>query len=220
MINVGNDWQDFFDKEFQKPYYKKLRDFLVEEYKTQTVYPPMEDIFNAFKLTPLARTKVVIIGQDCYHGAGQAMGLSFSVNDGIKLPPSLRNIYKEIESDLGIKKDYTNGNLTSWAEQGVLLLNACLTVREHQPNSHAGHGWEDLTSNVILELDHDDNPKVFLLWGAYAQKKEGLINNPRHLVLKATHPSPLSAYNGFFGCKHFSKTNEFLVVNGFDPIDW
>ena len=219
MYKIDNDWKDFFDSETKKRYYKNLRDFLKSEYETQTIYPPMEDIFNAFKLTPISNVKVVIVGQDVYHGAGQAMGLSFSVRDGVKIPPSLRNIYKELETE-GFHPDTSTGNLTKWAEQGVFLINACLTVREHQPNSHSGKGWEVFTDNVIRVLANDERPKVFLLWGAYAQKKEELIGNNSHLILKSAHPSPLSAYKGFFGCNHFIETNKFLKDNNLEEIKW
>lgn len=219
IVQINNDWQNFFNLETQKQYYVNLRNFLKSEYKTQTIYPPMEDIFNAFKLTPISNVKVVIVGQDVYHGAGQAMGLSFSVRDGVKIPPSLRNIYKELEAE-GFHPDTSTGNLTKWAEQGVFLINACLTVREHQPNSHSGKGWEVFTDNVIRVLANDERPKVFLLWGAYAQKKEELIGNNSHLILKSAHPSPLSAYKGFFGCNHFIETNKFLKDNNLEEIKW
>lgn len=219
IVQINNDWQNFFNLETQKQYYVNLRNFLKSEYKTQTIYPPMEDIFNAFKLTPISNVKVVIVGQDVYHGAGQAMGLSFSVRDGVKIPPSLRNIYKELEAE-GFHPDTSTGNLTKWAEQGVFLINACLTVREHQPNSHAGYGWERFTDNVIRFLDNDDKPKVFLLWGKYAQEKKEIIQNPNHLVLEASHPSPFSANRGFFGNNHFRLANEFLRKHGEIEIVW
>lgn len=219
MVKINNDWQDFFDTETRKNYYLELREFLKNEYKTQTIYPPMNDIFNAFKLTPLSKVKVVIIGQDPYHNKGQGMGLSFSVNDGVKIPPSLKNIYKELEKE-GFHPDTSTGDLTKWAQQGVFLLNACLTVREHQPNSHAGKGWETFTHNAIKLLNEDNSPKVFILWGAYAQKKAEVITNPKHLVLKSAHPSPFSADRGFFGNNHFIKTNEFLRENNLEEIKW
>jgi uracil-DNA glycosylase len=219
MININNDWQEFFDIETKKDYYLELREFLKSEYKTQTIYPPMNDIFNAFKMTALSNVKVIIIGQDPYHGKGQGMGLSFSVNDGIRIPPSLRNIYKELELE-GFHPDTNTGNLTKWAGQGVFLLNSCLTVREHKPNSHAGKGWEVFTNNAIKFLEHDERPKVFLLWGNYAQKKAEIITNPKHLILKSAHPSPFSADRGFFGNNHFIKTNEFLKENNIKEIEW
>lgn len=219
MIEINNDWQDFFDLETQKQYYANLRDFLKSEYKTQKVYPPMEDIFSAFKLTPISNVKVVIVGQDVYHGAGQAMGLSFSVGDGVKIPPSLRNIYKELEAE-GFHPDTSTGNLTKWAEQGVFLINSCLTVREHCPNSHAGFGWETFTDNAIKLLNDNNNPKVFVLWGAFAQKKEEVITNPNHLILKSAHPSPFSANRGFFGNNHFIEINKFLKKNSLKEIKW
>ena len=219
MIEINNDWQDFFNLETKKEYYLNLRKFLKSEYKDKIVYPPMEDIFNAFKLTPIYSVKVVIVGQDVYHGTGQAMGLSFSVRDGVKIPPSLRNIYKELEAE-GFHPDTSTGNLTKWAEQGVFLINACLTVREHCPNSHAGFGWEMFTHNAIKLLNDDDNPKVFVLWGSFAQKKEEVITNPNHLILKSAHPSPFSANRGFFGNNHFIKINEFLKSNNLKEIEW
>ena len=219
MFKIDNDWQTFFEKEMRKDYYLKLREFLKNEYKSQIIYPPMNDIFNAFKLTPLSKVRVVIIGQDPYHNKGQGMGLSFSVNDGVKIPPSLKNIYKELEKE-GFHPDTSTGNLTKWAEQGVFLLNACLTVRGHCPNSHAGFGWEIFTDNAIRLLNSDNNPKVFLLWGAYAQKKSDIITNSNHLVLKSAHPSPFSADRGFFGNNHFIKTNEFLRENNLKEIEW
>lgn len=219
MIQINNDWQDFFNNETQKEYYKNLRSFLLKEYKHNVIYPKSEDIFNAFKLTPISKTKVVIMGQDCYHEKGQAMGLSFSVPDDVRIPPSLINIYKELHSDIG-KEIPETGNLTSWARQGVLLLNACLTVREHQANSHSGKGWEILTDEAIRVLNNNDNPKVFILWGRNARNKKFLITNNKHLILEAAHPSPLSAHNGFFGCKHFSKANKFLEENNLEPIKW
>lgn len=219
MIKINNDWQDFFESETKKDYYLKLRNFLKNEYNNYTVYPPMEEIFNAFKITPLSKVKVVILGQDPYYNQGQAMGLSFSVKDGIKPPPSLVNIYREISNDLDQEINISSGNLTRWAEQGVFLLNTTLTVRDGEPLSHKGHGWEIFTDNVIRTLNENDNPKVFLLWGNNAKAKKNLITNKNHLILEAGHPSPLSA-RYFYGCKHFSKTNDFLIKNGLKPIKW
>ena len=219
MIKINNDWQDFFERETKKDYYLKLRNFLKNEYNNYTVYPPMEEIFNAFKITPLSKVKVVILGQDPYYNQGQAMGLSFSVKDGIKPPPSLVNIYREISNDLDQEINISSGNLTRWAEQGVFLLNTTLTVRDGEPLSHKGHGWEIFTDNVIRTLNENDNPKVFLLWGNNAKAKKNLITNKNHLILEAGHPSPLSA-RYFYGCKHFSKTNDFLIKNGLKPIKW
>lgn len=219
MIVINNDWQDFFERETKKDYYLELRSFLKNEYNNCTVYPPMEEIFNAFKITPLSKVKVVILGQDPYYHQGQAMGLSFSVKEGIKLPPSLVNIYREISNDLDQEINISSGNLTHWAEQGVFLLNTTLTVRDGEPLSHKGHGWEIFTDNVIRALNENDNPKVFLLWGNNAKVKKSLITNKNHLILEAGHPSPLSV-RYFYGCKHFSKTNDFLIKNGLKPIKW
>lgn len=219
MIKINNDWQDFFERETKKDYYLKLRNFLKGEYNNYTVYPPMEEIFNAFKITPLSKVKVVILGQDPYYNQGQAMGLSFSVKDGIKPPPSLVNIYREISNDLNREINISSGNLTHWAEQGVFLLNTTLTVRDGEPLSHKGHGWEIFTDNVIKTLNENDSPKVFLLWGNNAKAKKNLITNKNHLILEAGHPSPLSA-RYFYGCRHFSKTNDFLIKNGLKPIKW
>ena len=207
MVNLGNDWDNILADEWQKPYYLELREFLKKEYSTKTVYPNMNDIFNALKLTSFADTKVVIFGQDPYHGYGQAHGLCFSVKKGVVPPPSLKNIYKELHSDIGFKIP-NHGELTSWAKQGVLLLNNVLTVREGLPNSHKGKGWENFTDRVIGELNRKETPVVFLLWGANAQKKAEIITNPINRKLISVHPSPLSASRGFFGCRHFSKTNE------------
>ncbi len=219
MIDLGNDWTNILKDEFEKPYYMLLREFLRAEYTKQTVYPKMENIFNALRYTSFADTKVVIIGQDPYHGEGQAHGLCFSVQKGIEPPPSLKNMFKELESDVGFK--YTgHGELTKWAKQGVLMLNNVLTVREHTPNSHKGKGWEKFTDRVISELNNKETPVVFLLWGANAKTKAQLITNPIHKKLEAPHPSPLSAYSGFFGCRHFSKTNEILIDANLTPIDW
>ena len=219
MVKLGNDWDHILADEWQKPYYLKLRAFLKNEYSTQTVYPNMNDIFNALRLTSFKDTKVVIIGQDPYHGFGQAHGLCFSVKKGVVPPPSLKNIYKELKSDIGFEFP-SHGELTSWAKQGVLLLNNVLTVREGLPNSHKGKGWEIFTDRVIGELNKKETPVVFLLWGANAQKKAEIITNPKHYKLITVHPSPLSASRGFFGCKHFSKTNEILQKNHINPINW
>ena len=219
MVNIGNDWDAILADEWQKPYYKNLREFLKQEYSTKTVYPDMHDIFNALKYTSFKDTKVVILGKDPYHGAGQAHGLCFSVKRGIEPPPSLKNIYKELHDDIGFEIP-PHGELTAWAKQGVLMLNTVLTVRAGSPNSHKGVGWEQFTDRIILEIDKKTTPVVFLLWGANARKKAEIIKNPIHQKLITVHPSPLSAYNGFFGCKHFSKTNEILISSGQTPIDW
>ena len=219
VVNIGNDWDKILADEWEKPYYKELRKFLKNEYKTQRIYPNMYDIFNALKYTSFADTKVVIIGQDPYHGENQAHGLCFSVKRGIMPPPSLKNMYKEMQSDLGIPIA-SHGELTSWAKQGVLMLNAVLTVREGCPNSHKGKGWENFTDRVIGELNKKQTPVIFLLWGANAEKKAQIITNPIHKKLITVHPSPLSASRGFFGCKHFSKTNELLKSFGLEPINW
>jgi len=214
-----NHWAPFFGQEQQKEYYHKLSAFVEAEYESKTVFPPKDQIFNAFLTTDLPDVRVVILGQDPYHEVGQAMGLAFSVGKETKIPPSLRNMYKELESDLGISPA-PNGDLSRWAEQGVFLLNAVLTVREGAANSHKKKGWETFTDNTIRALDADPSPKVFLLWGNPARAKKALIQNPNHLVLEAAHPSPLSAHNGFFGCRHFSKANAFLTQHGFAPIHW
>ncbi len=219
MVNIGNDWDGILADEWEKPYYKNLRGFLKTEYANHTVYPKMQDIFNALRYTAFENTRVVIIGQDPYHGEGQAHGLCFSVQKGIAVPPSLKNIYKEIESDLGFAEP-SHGELTSWAKQGVLMLNTVLTVRAGQANSHKGMGWENLTDRIIAELDKKQTPVVFLLWGANARKKAEVIKNPIHKKLITVHPSPLSAYGGFFGCKHFSLANDYLKSTGQSPIDW
>ena len=219
MVNIGNDWDVLLKGEFDKEYYKKLRTFLVKEYQTRRIFPDMYDIFNALKYTPYKSVKAVIIGQDPYHGEGQAHGLCFSVKKGIEPPPSLKNIYKELAQDIGFVPP-AHGELISWAKQGVLLLNAVLTVREGEANSHKGMGWEIFTDRVIELLNMREEPMVFLLWGANARRKKELITNPNHYVLEAAHPSPLSAYNGFFGSRHFSKTNEILKSIGNTPIDW
>ncbi len=219
MVNIGNDWDEILKDEWEKPYYKNLRAFLKQEYATKTIYPHMNDIFNALKYTSFKDTKVVIIGQDPYHGIGQAHGLCFSVKKGVTPPPSLKNIFKEQQADLG-KEIPPHGELTDWAKQGVLLLNAVLTVREGNPTSHAKMGWETFTDRVISELNKKETPVVFLLWGAYAQKKAEIITNPKHQKLMSVHPSPLSASRGFFGCRHFSKTNALLESCGLEPINW
>lgn len=218
-VQIENSWKEKLTDEFEKPYFKELTDFVRQEYKTQVCYPPGNLIFNAFNLCPFDQVKVVIIGQDPYHGPGQAHGLCFSVNDGIPFPPSLQNIFKEIQADLG-KEVPVSGNLTRWAEQGVLLLNATLTVRAHQAASHQRHGWEEFTDAVIRKLSQERDHLVFILWGAYAQKKGAVIDHERHLVLTSAHPSPLSAYHGFFGNKHFSLTNAYLEQYGKTPINW
>jgi uracil-DNA glycosylase len=214
------DWKQIIREEQQKPYYQQLTSFLIEDGKKHTIYPPSKDVFNAFKSCPLDQVKVVILGQDCYHGPNQAHGLSFSVPATTPIPPSLRNIFKEIHTDLGIEHNFTHGNLEGWARQGVLLLNSVLTVRASEAGSHQKKGWETFTDTIIRAIVKTTQPKVFVLWGAFARNKKQLIDNPLHLVLEAAHPSPLSAHNGFFGCKHFSKTNEFLMKNGLQPIDW
>ena len=219
MPPITNDWANALKDEYKKEYYKKLFDFVGQEYARTTVYPPGDDIFNAFHLTPLSEVKVVIIGQDPYHEPGQAHGLSFSVKPGIDIPPSLQNIYKELKDDCGCYIP-DNGYLVKWAEQGVLLLNAVLTVRAHAAASHQGKGWEQFTDAAIEVLNKEDRPIVFMLWGSFARSKKKMLSNPKHLILEAPHPSPLSAYRGFFGCKHFSKANQFLTDNGISPIDW
>ena len=219
MVHIGNDWDNLLKNEFESEYYLKLREFLKNAYFSTTVYPPMEDIFNALKYTSYENTRVVILGQDPYHGKGQAHGLCFSVKAGVVPPPSLKNIFKELDNDLGISAPPT-GELCGWAKQGVLLLNTTLTVREGSPQSHKGKGWEILTDRIISLINQKSSPVVFLLWGGNARAKRSLITNPMHLVLESAHPSPLSAYAGFFGCKHFSKTNDFLSKVGAKVIDW
>ena len=219
MVNLGNDWDRLLREAFQKPYYLALRQFLKEEYQTQIIYPPKEDIFNALKATSYADTKVVILGQDPYHGVGQAHGMAFSVNPGVAIPPSLRNIYKELHDSLGYAIP-GHGYLMPWAKQGVLLLNTVLTVRAGQPQSHQNKGWEVLTDEIIKILNQKDETVIFLLWGTPAKKKQALITNPKHVILTAVHPSPLSAHRGFFGCNHFKKVNEILEKQGRTPIDW
>lgn len=218
MVNIGNDWDEVLKGEFDQQYYQDLRKFLISEYRTRVIYPPMHDIFNALKHTSYEDTKVVILGQDPYHGEGQAHGMCFSVKKGVPKPPSLVNIFKELESDLGIKPP-VHGNLEAWADQGVLLLNTVLTVRAGEANSHKGKGWEIFTDHVITLLNEREKPMVFMLWGANAKSKRSLIKNERHLILTAAHPSPLSAHNGWWGCAHFSKANDFLKKRG-DYINW
>ncbi len=219
MVRLNNDWDDILKDEWEKPYYRQLHNFLKEEYSTRRIYPDMHDIFNALKYTPFSNTKVCIIGQDPYHGPGQAHGLCFSVKKGVALPPSLVNIYKEITDDVGVTMP-PYGDLTGWAKQGILLLNTVLTVRAGSPNSHKDKGWEIFTDRVISELNKKETPVVFLLWGANAERKARIITNPIHKKLITVHPSPLSAYRGFFGCRHFSKTNEILEQNGMSKIEW
>ena len=219
MVHIGNDWDALLEDYFASEQYQNLRRFLAQEYRTQVIYPNMYDIFNALKYTAYKDVKVVILGQDPYHGPGQAHGLCFSVKRGVEPPPSLKNIFSELQKDVGIPEP-KHGELTAWARQGVLLLNTVLTVREHQPNSHKGHGWEPFTDRVIELLDRKQTPIVFLLWGANARNKAKIVTNPIHIKLEAPHPSPLSAYNGFFGCRHFSKANDWLVRTGQTPIDW
>ena len=220
MVNIGNSWDEKLKGEFEKEYYLKLREFLKTEYSTRTIYPDMHDIFNSLKAASYEDIKVVIIGQDPYHEPGQAHGMAFSVKPGIEVPPSLKNMYKELADDIPGFNIPDTGYLQKWAEQGVLLLNAVLTVRAHQANSHKGKGWEVFTDRVIELVNEKETPVVFLLWGANARAKKLLITNPKHFVLEAPHPSPLSAYNGFFGCKHFSKCNELLEKSGQKPINW
>ncbi len=220
MVNIGNDWDELLKGEWEQEYYKKLRSFLVTEYKSRSIFPPADSIYNALKYTSYKDTKVVILGQDPYHGIGQAHGLCFSVQEGVVPPPSLKNIYKEMQSDLGVTRDMNSGDLTGLAKQGVLLLNTSLTVREGMAGSHRGKGWEILTDRIIELLDKKQTPVAFVLWGGNAKAKAPLIKNPIHKIFSAAHPSPLSAYNGFFGCRHFSKINEFLAKNNLTPIDW
>lgn len=219
MAAITNDWLEPLKPEFSKEYYKKLYFMVMDEYKHHLVFPPADDVFNAYALTPLKDVKAVIIGQDPYHNNGQAHGLCFSVRPEVDIPPSLVNIYKELHDDLGCYIP-NNGYLVKWARQGVLLLNTVLTVRAHQANSHRGIGWEEFTDATIRILNEQDRPIVFILWGAPAQRKKAMLNNPAHLILEAPHPSPLSAYRGFFGSRPFSKTNDFLIKNHLEPIDW
>ncbi|MCR4850004.1 MAG: uracil-DNA glycosylase [Lachnospiraceae bacterium] len=219
MAMIENDWLCELKEEFTKPYYKELYNFVKNEYNTKVVYPPADDIFNALHLTPLKEVKVLILGQDPYHEVNQAHGLCFSVLPGNQTPPSLQNIYKELHDDLGCKIP-NNGYLSKWAKQGVLLLNTVLTVRAHEAFSHKGRGWETFTDRIISALNKQQRPIVYMLWGSPAQAKASMLDNSQQLILKAPHPSPLSAYRGFFGCRHFSKCNEFLTDHGIDPIDW
>ncbi|MCC8152052.1 MAG: uracil-DNA glycosylase [Lachnospiraceae bacterium] len=219
MPPITNDWAKPLSAEFRKPYYRDLYTKVLEEYRTRKIFPAADDIFNAFHLTPLGEVKVVILGQDPYHNDGQAHGLCFSVKPDVEIPPSLVNIYQELHDDLGCKIP-NNGYLVKWAEQGVLLLNTVLTVRAHQANSHRGIGWEQFTDAVIEAVNREDRPIVFMLWGRPAQMKKSMLHNPKHLILEAPHPSPLSAYRGFFGCKHFSRANEFMAAHGIEPVDW
>lgn len=220
QINLESSWLEVLKPEFENPYFKQLKLFLEKERQDQIIYPKGSLIFNALNLTPFNKVKVVIIGQDPYHGPNQAHGLCFSVQSGIKQPPSLVNIFKEIRDDLQIPMSATNGNLEAWAKQGVLLLNATLTVRARQAGSHQGKGWETFTDEIIKQLSNNTSGLVFLLWGRYAQNKAAIVDSSKHHILKAAHPSPFSAYNGFMGCKHFSKTNELLQQQGKQPIDW
>ncbi len=219
MMHIGNEWDALLADEIQKDYYLKLRQFLISEYTTRRIYPPMEDIFNALRHTSYSDVRAVILGQDPYHGPGQANGLCFSVGDGVPFPPSLQNIFKEVSDDTGTPIPPT-GNLDRWAEQGVLLLNAVLTVRAHEAASHAGHGWETFTDAVVRAIAQRKQGIVYMLWGSYAQKKGAIADPQRNLILKAVHPSPLSVYRGFFGCRHFSRANEYLRSVGKEPIVW
>lgn len=219
MAAISNDWLAPLTPEFAKPYYRELYKKVKEEYATHMIFPSSNEVFSAFELTPLADVKVVILGQDPYHNVGQAHGLCFSVKPDVEIPPSLVNIYKELHDDLGCYIP-NNGYLVKWAKQGVLMLNTVLTVRAHQANSHRGIGWEEFTNAAIRVLNEQDRPIVFILWGSPAQRKKEMLNNPKHLILEAPHPSPLSAYRGFFGSKPFSQTNAFLEKNGLTPIDW
>lgn len=218
MVHIGNSWDDLLKNEWSEQYYLELRKFLASEYRSKVIFPPMNDIFNAFKLCAYEDVKVVILGQDPYYGDGQAHGLAFSVKKGVDVPPSLKNIYKEMQDDIGFRIPQ-HGCLEGWAKQGVFLLNTCLTVRKGQPLSHRGKGWETFTDRVISLLSAREKPMVFLLWGANARSKKSLIDRSRHLVLEAPHPSPLSAFAGFFGCKHFSRANAFLAKQG-EKVDW
>lgn len=219
MVHIGNDWDQLLKDEFEKDYYQQLRRFLAYEYKHYKIHPDMYDIFNALKYTSYQDVRVVLLGQDPYHGPNQAHGLCFSVKKGVMPPPSLKNIFKELQDDVGCTIP-SHGELVKWAKEGVLMLNTVLTVREGHANSHANKGWEILTDRIISLLNDRSEPIVFLLWGRNAQNKSAMITNPHHLILKCAHPSPLSAYNGFFGCRHFSKTNQFLKQHGYASIDW
>lgn len=216
---IGNDWDDILKDEYDKSYFKEMASFLTKEYQNKIIYPKESEIFKAFRLTPYNKVKVVILGQDPYHDVGQAEGLSFSVKEGIKRPPSLINIYKELFDDLGYNI-VENGSLVKWAEEGVLLLNAILTVEKDKAASHSKIGWETFTDEVIKKLNDKDTPVVFILWGSFARSKKKYITNKKHYIIESAHPSPLSAYNGFFGSKPFSKTNNFLISRGLDPVDW
>ncbi len=216
---IDNEWLPYLKAEFSKPYYKSLYEFIKKEYSERVIYPPSDEIFSALMHTPIDKIKVVLLGQDPYHEPGQAHGMSFSVKPGVKTPPSLQNMYKELKDELGLYIP-NNGYLMKWADQGVLLLNTVLTVRRGEANSHKGKGWEQFTDAALAALNEKETPVVFLLWGSPAQKKAPIITNPKHVILTAPHPSPLSAYRGFFGCRHFSKTNEILKANGLEPIDW
>lgn len=218
-VQIAPDWKALLLEEFEKPYFRTLTDFVREEYATRRIYPRGSNIFRAFDKCPLDRLKVVIIGQDPYHGPGQANGLCFSVGEGVPFPPSLRNILQEVADDTGAPIP-TSGNLDRWAEQGVLLLNAVLTVREHEAASHAGRGWEQFTDAVVQRINERKQGVVYLLWGSYAQKKGAMVDSARNCILKSVHPSPLSVYRGFWGCKHFSKANEYLINQGQTPINW
>lgn len=219
-VKIEPSWKKVLEKEFGEDYFVKLAEFVKSEYKKTTVYPPPGFVFRAFELTPYDKVKVVILGQDPYHGVGQANGLAFAVNQGVELPPSLQNIYKEIKSDMADEKDRVSGDLENWAKQGVLLLNATLTVRAHQAGSHQNKGWERFTDAVVRILSETKEHLVFILWGNYAQKKGAVIDSNKHLVIRSAHPSPLSAYNGFFGSKPFSQCNAYLIFNGEEPIEW
>ena len=219
MVKISQEWDEILKEEFESQTYLKLREFLKNEYATRTIYPSMYDIFNSMKYTAFKDVKVVLLGQDPYHNEGQAMGLSFSVPDGVQIPPSLVNMYKELKSETGFVPP-KSGNLIGWAKQGVLLLNTVLTVRAHQANSHKGQGWEQFTDSIIKKISDKKEGVVFLLWGGNARSKKPLINKEKHLILECAHPSPLSAYNGFFGCNHFIKANEYLVKVGKTPIEW
>lgn len=219
-VKIDSSWKNLLESEFDKPYFKDLTEFVKNEYQQTTIYPPPKLIFNAFDTTPVDKVKVVILGQDPYHGPNQANGLCFSVNKDVRVPPSLQNIYKELTTDISEFKAPKHGDLSHWAQQGVLLLNATLTVRAHQAGSHQGKGWEEFTDAAIHNLAETKQNLVFILWGSYAQKKGSFIDTNKHLVLRSPHPSPLSAHRGFFGCKHFSQTNEYLWMRGLDPIEW
>jgi len=216
---IGNDWNGVLKDEFEKEYFEKLTDFVKTEYKSEVCFPPVKDIFNAFEMCSFSNTKIVILGQDPYHGKGQAHGLSFSVPEGMKIPPSLRNIFKELTSDLGVDSP-TQGDLTSWAKQGVLLLNATLTVRKSKPISHQKQGWEEFTDSVIKTISNKKESVVIVLWGKFAEQKVSLIDESKHCIITSSHPSPFSAHRGFLGSKPFSKTNEFLEKKGIEKIDW